>query len=1290
MSSLFVTSITLRQAARDASAHDELLLPPGEYEGPIVVDRPLRLVGRGDRPEATTLWTRRGPAVIVRSPGVTLTNISIELTLAEARQADATLWYAPGCEPNTQGALVHGRVEPLGMANNSGGWRLPDLIDLGDVWAKHPVTLPMTIEVPAPARLHTEIAIAQVQPDNLPAQGEHIINVSLAGDKLVKDLMVAGQLVIEAGGETRAVWIVARVLDEEFKDWLRDKIILIGKSGRKFGFNATMLLGKEVLKGEPGADALSDRQAFIQKEPSGVWSLIQPLRVGKPLQVNGQPVGIGRRQMLRGGETIELGALKLLVEAKQTDLGISVDGPVQFGKVSQRATAAPPVVTVKNTDQKRSWEGRLRSTVPWIHVPHERVACPGGHSVAVLVQLGSDLSNLPSGVHHGYGALVLEGSTLSWVLTAVVDVDARQTGIDVEPSTVDFGHVIDPSQVPAQRVKLRNQGAMEWRGSIQVTVPWLAVDRTDVQVASGAEQTITVTLTDQVTALTESAHVAPDALKIAGPGGSASVAARLMFERPKVQLDVQPRSIDWDKVMDWRMAASHVVTVRNTGNKGWQGKAESLSPWVDVSPAALSVPPGGQIKLTLQLKQELQNLATGEQKASIARVEGEGLMITVVGRVVVEQAPIEVDATQVSMVLEDRSVLPTASFCVRNRSGQDRRITIKSTLQWLKVTPSDLVCPARGEVMVTVSLSPEVGAIFKRPKQVNVHDAIQLDVGGQPVQVAVSLDVRSPLSSDSIVTPPGGSRTRAGGLGGIPKTQPVPPVASLTVPMQSQAPGLAVDFGDVSEWSGSLPAREIRLANSQPQAMQGIVHSTLPWVEISPRSFTCPPGQAVVIQARLTKAGAALKPRVYDVKDAIVVETGSQNYLVSVRLNVGRAQSNQPLGPQLGQPGGPAELKVDFGAVSDTTSVFPVREVRLANSQAQAAQGTVKSTVPWLEVTPTTFTSRPGQHVVITIKLAPSIANLRPKVYDVSDAVVVESGSQRHLVDVRMELVKGRSSQGGEGGASGDRLPGGAKPEPGTGAQPDPSPPSPEPPPASPWQVDFGVLAERLESMPSREVRLINSSATQTMEGTARSTLPWLEVQPAKFSCPPGQAVVLTISLTKAVIGLRPKQYEVVDAIVVQSQGQHHQVKARLEVVRPWGVKPTVIAPAGPTPKPQPGDPTPPAAPTPRKGEVSAVPEAIEWGTINLRDWAKTPAKEITLVNGLDQEWCGKIASTVLWMDVSPPEVRCPPGGRVVVKIRLARRSPPKARSYKVDDGILIEGDGRRIHVAAHVLVVGP
>ena len=62
----------------------DFLLSPGEYEGPLLIDRPCVVDG-----QHSTIWANCGPVVIVDSPSVTLKNLRIEVTGSQEKEHPA-------------------------------------------------------------------------------------------------------------------------------------------------------------------------------------------------------------------------------------------------------------------------------------------------------------------------------------------------------------------------------------------------------------------------------------------------------------------------------------------------------------------------------------------------------------------------------------------------------------------------------------------------------------------------------------------------------------------------------------------------------------------------------------------------------------------------------------------------------------------------------------------------------------------------------------------------------------------------------------------------------------------------------------------------------------------------------------------------------------------------------------------------------------------------------------------------------------------------------------------------
>jgi hypothetical protein len=100
--------------------------------------------------------------------------------------------------------------------------------------------------------------------------------------------------------------------------------------------------------------------------------------------------------------------------------------------------------------------------------------------------------------------------------------------------------------------------------------------------------------------------------------------------------------------------------------------------------------------------------------------------------------------------------------------------------------------------------------------------------------------------------------------------------------------------------------------------------------------------------------------------------------------------------------------------------------------------------------------------------------------------------------------------------------------------------------------LDFGTIQANRSfvALPSQTVQIKNDSPTQSATLTIRSTVPWLTVTADNLTCPPQQTMPLTVQMTSAVRNLRPKIYDVPDALIIQSGEQKMLLSARVEVTR--------------------------------------------------------------------------------------------------------------------------------------------
>lgn len=145
------------------------VLPAGEFEGPVVIDRPLRLTGNN-----TTVWARHGSVIEITSPGVAIEGLRVEITEGELSENAITA----RCPADVRDIEVLGTV--TGFGAEDGAAELPRTIALGELSASEDNTFRMTVDIPAPARILCRLSGVSFLPEELPA-GRSEVTLTVRG-----------------------------------------------------------------------------------------------------------------------------------------------------------------------------------------------------------------------------------------------------------------------------------------------------------------------------------------------------------------------------------------------------------------------------------------------------------------------------------------------------------------------------------------------------------------------------------------------------------------------------------------------------------------------------------------------------------------------------------------------------------------------------------------------------------------------------------------------------------------------------------------------------------------------------------------------------------------------------------------------------------------------------------------------------------------------------------------------------------------------------------------------------
>jgi len=152
----------------------------GEYEGPIVLDKPIVLQGEG-----AMIWARTGPVVQVRSAGVSICDLRIEVTQEQPdgpAEARCALRVAQGCDVRFSDVRIRGSI--IGVEGEDGDWEYPDSLRVGMPSEGRLARWVIRIRVPVPCRLTSSVPNLHLSPlDLVPGVNEVYLNVGSGPDE---------------------------------------------------------------------------------------------------------------------------------------------------------------------------------------------------------------------------------------------------------------------------------------------------------------------------------------------------------------------------------------------------------------------------------------------------------------------------------------------------------------------------------------------------------------------------------------------------------------------------------------------------------------------------------------------------------------------------------------------------------------------------------------------------------------------------------------------------------------------------------------------------------------------------------------------------------------------------------------------------------------------------------------------------------------------------------------------------------------------------------------------------
>lgn len=147
-------------------------LTPGEYEGPLRIDRSCVIDGGH-----STLWASSGPVLVIESPGVTVRNLRVEIV---GTPPGADIGTALSCsDSGTVLENVEVKGDVTGVPGEDSHWKLPSVIALGEFAAGKQNRFCYELEVPARAEVVSRIKDVTIAPTVLKA-GKNTLEIVTA------------------------------------------------------------------------------------------------------------------------------------------------------------------------------------------------------------------------------------------------------------------------------------------------------------------------------------------------------------------------------------------------------------------------------------------------------------------------------------------------------------------------------------------------------------------------------------------------------------------------------------------------------------------------------------------------------------------------------------------------------------------------------------------------------------------------------------------------------------------------------------------------------------------------------------------------------------------------------------------------------------------------------------------------------------------------------------------------------------------------------------------------------
>lgn len=649
----------------------------------------------------------------------------------------------------------------------------------------------------------------------------------------------------------------------------------------------------------------------------------------------------------------------------------------------------------------RTWRGQISSVMSWLVVePREAVMRPN-EDLVVKVRLTDAAGTFGTG-EHAFGNVVLfDGANLKLGLRMTIRNSPAAPTLDITPSDVDFGALIDGGPLPSRSLTVRAEG--DWLAEATGGEDWFEVTPKKIGNTDNRAATLTLRTTPKAQSLNLGTTWGTFELSLVG-GAPTKVQVRIERVEPEPMLELRPNSLGFDWHVGDSLPSSPIkVRVSNPTSVARDISVDSPEPWLAVSPPSARCAAAGLVEFEIGLTAYVNSLRDGTHKSQVAFRVGRREFAFPVS-LTVDRATYDWSVDEPQFISfgavsgAEWSGRGAESIVIRNRGTKPLALLIsvdKKGGTWLAAPASLRVEPGTSRLL-QVALRKD-----GQPQGLGELTAVLGLAGAGPLrQIPVSVrfirDNRPPPS---------------------PPVPPVPKPGKLVVEPST----LAFKVNDGDDWSKVAPAI-IRLSNPLGQAdWKGRVRAKVSWLRIAStfEEVSLGPGESIELKVWLKRplfGGVSGDPQsaAYDEAVALSIVNRENDDATSIRARVEAPSQGEIVSPQAIDRVRPTSRSVlpdsiDFGDVPvdgwDRVAPLPIT---INNDSDTAFIAHIGVHATWLGTPKSDVVCLPRQSSTFQVQLKAPVQvmeRIRRGVRIDNQGVIVTINHQSFAISVRARMT---------------------------------------------------------------------------------------------------------------------------------------------------------------------------------------------------------------------------------------------------------------------------------------------